>query len=100
MWHQVKRARDIIAREVGVAPDSMAYVGGGYDKTLIRLVRKAGYTTARSIVRGIVQTRADRFTLRVVRIGPRDDVVNLVKGTLEPGLPVFTSRMHGVSDRP
>lgn len=99
MWYQVKRARDVIAREVGVAPDSMAYVGGGFNETLVRLVRKAGYTTARSIVRGIEQRRADRFALRVVRIGPRDDVADMVEGTLVPGLPTFTARMHGVSDR-
>lgn len=100
MWDQVKRAREIIAREVGVAPDSMAYVGGGFNDTLVRLVRKAGYTTARSIIRGIVQRKGDRYLLRVVRIGPRDDIVDLVAGTLVPGLPVFTARMHGVSDRP
>jgi peptidoglycan/xylan/chitin deacetylase (PgdA/CDA1 family) len=99
MWDEVSRARSIIAKEVGVAPDSMAYVGGGFDATLESLVAKAGYTTARSILRGIVQPQARRFQLRVVRIGSHDDVLDVVAGTLAPGLPTFTARMHGVSDQ-
>ena len=96
MWAEVSGARRVIAAQVGVVPDSMAYVGGGFDARLEALARKAGYTTARSIIRGIVQTSAHRFELRVVRIGPRDDVVDLVSGALVPGLPTFVTRMHGV----
>jgi peptidoglycan/xylan/chitin deacetylase (PgdA/CDA1 family) len=99
MWDEVNGARSTIAKEVGVAPDSMAYVGGGFNANLERLVEKAGYTTARSILRGIVQTKADRFQLRVVRIGSGDDVLDVVAGTMVAGLPTFTARMHGVSDR-
>jgi peptidoglycan/xylan/chitin deacetylase (PgdA/CDA1 family) len=99
MWDEVSQARSIIAQEVGVAPDSMAYVGGGFDTTLESLVAKAGYTTARSILRGIVQPPARRFQLRVVRIGSRDDVLDVSTGSLVPGLPTFTARMHGVSDQ-
>jgi peptidoglycan/xylan/chitin deacetylase (PgdA/CDA1 family) len=99
MWAEVHRARQVIAAHVGVAPDSMAYVGGGFDRTLERLVRKAGYRTARSIVRGIVQVSRQRFALRVVRIGVHDDVTDVVAGGLAPGLPVFVARMHGVSDK-
>ena len=99
MWAEVHRARQVIAAHVGVAPDSMAYVGGGFDRALQRLVRKAGYRTARSIVRGIVQVPRHRFALRVVRIGVHDDVTDVVAGGLTPGLPVFEARMHGVSDK-
>ncbi len=99
MWSEITRVRGIIAAHVGVAPDSMAYVGGGFDATLISLVQRAGYTTARGIVRGIVQTTARRFDLRVVRIGWHDDVRDPVSEALSPGLPTFTARMHGVSDR-
>jgi len=98
MWAEVSGIRAVIKRQVGVVPDSMAYVGGGYDATLVALVRKAGYTTARSIVRGIVQSEADRYLLRVVRIGAHDDVVDVTTGQLVPDLPTFTARMHGVSD--
>lgn len=98
MWHEVSDIRSVIQTQVGTTPDSMAYVGGGFDATLVRLVRRAGYTTARSILRGIVQSQANRFTLRVVRIGARDDVVDPVQETLIDGLPTFTARMHGVSD--
>ena len=99
MWAEVHRARQIIAAHVGVVPDSMAYVGGGFDRTLERLVRKAGYRTARSIVRGIVQVPWNRYALRVVRIGVHDDVTDVADGGLAPGLPVFVARMHGVSDK-
>lgn len=95
MWEEIHDARLIIGREVGVLPDSMAYVGGGFDATLVSLVRRAGYTTARSILRGIDQTPGRRFTLRVVRIGARDDVVDVVTGELVPGLPVFAAKMAG-----
>ncbi|HEV2005999.1 MAG TPA: polysaccharide deacetylase family protein [Candidatus Limnocylindrales bacterium] len=95
MWEEIHEARVIIGQEVGVPPDSMAYVGGGFDATLVSLVRRAGYTSARSVLRGIDQTPGHRFTLRVVRIGPRDDVVEVVSGELAPGLPVFAAKMAG-----
>ena len=77
----------------------MAYVGGGFNATLEALVQKAGYTTARTIVRGIVQTPDRRFELHVVRIGPYDDVADLATGSMVAGLPTFAARMDGISDR-
>ena len=100
MWAEVNGARQTIASHVGVAPDSMAYVGGGFSPALEAMVKQAGYTSARTIRRGIVQAADRPFELHVVRIGPYDDVVDLMSGTLQPGLPVFVARMHGVSDRP
>jgi peptidoglycan/xylan/chitin deacetylase (PgdA/CDA1 family) len=99
MWSEVSEARRIIGVNVGVFPDSMAYVGGGYDATLERLVAEAGYTSARSINRGIAQNSAHRYRMRVVRIGAHDDVANLATGTIVTGLPTFTKRMHGVPDK-
>ncbi len=99
MWKEINDIRFVILANVGVAPDSMAYVGGGYDKTLIGLVAAAGYTTARSINRGIVQTVDRRYSLRVVRIAANDDVLDPQKQTLVPGLPTFAARMRGVSDK-
>ena len=78
----------------------MAYVGGGFSPELEALVEQAGYTTARTIRRGIVQTIATRFELHVVRIGPYDDVTNRATWAIDPGLPTFVARMHGVSDLP
>jgi peptidoglycan/xylan/chitin deacetylase (PgdA/CDA1 family) len=99
MWAEVNGARQTIGDHVGVYPDSMAYVGGGYDATLQRLVEKAGYTTARGIARGVVQTAHRRYALRVVRIALRDDVSDLLAGTIVPGLPTFAARVAGVSDK-
>lgn len=84
MWTEVHDIRAVITREVGTAPDSMAYVGGGFDATLEALVRRAGYTTARSVLRGIVQVPSARFELRVVRIGAYDDVTDVTIGALVP----------------
>ena len=98
MWAEINDARTIIGQNVGVFPDSMSYVGGGFDATLEALVQKAGYATARSIRRGIVQEPGDRYRLRVVRIGVHDDVVDLVGAVIDPNLPTFSARMHGVSD--
>ena len=98
MWKEINDIRAVILAHTGVAPDSMAYVGGGYDDTLMGLVAAAGYTTARSINRGIVQTVGRRYRLRVVRIGASDDVIDPRKQTLVPGLPTFAKRMRGVSD--
>jgi peptidoglycan/xylan/chitin deacetylase (PgdA/CDA1 family) len=98
MWKEINEIRAVILANVGVAPDSMSYVGGGYDKALMGLVAGAGYTTARSINRGIVQTVDRRYRLRVVRVGANDDVVDPRKQTLVPGLPTFAARMRGVSD--
>jgi peptidoglycan/xylan/chitin deacetylase (PgdA/CDA1 family) len=95
MWDEIHEARVIIGQELGTPPDSMAYVGGGFDATLESLVRQAGYTTARSILRGIDQTQGQRFALRVIRIGSRDDVVDVLTGELLPGLPIFAAKMAG-----
>ena len=97
MYREVNGARRAIAAHVGVAPDSMAYVGGGYNARLIRQVRRAGYTTARSILRGIHQDPADRFTLRVVRVAARDDVLSVAGGIVDPMLPTFAAKITGRS---
>jgi len=99
MWAEVNGARLVIGSHIGVYPDSMAYVGGGFSPALEALVQQAGYTTARSIRRGIIQTPAMRFELHVVRIGPYDDVTNRLTWTIDPNLPTFVARMHGVSDQ-
>lgn len=98
MWAEVNGARQTIGSHIGIYPDSMAYVGGGFSPELEALAEQAGYTTARTILRGIVQNPALRFQLRVVRIGPYDDITNRSTWTLDPGLPTFVARMHGVSD--
>jgi peptidoglycan/xylan/chitin deacetylase (PgdA/CDA1 family) len=90
MRREVTKPRRIIEARLGIVPDSIAYVGGGFDATLRRIVREAGYTTARSILHGSTQLESRRYTLRVVRVGSRTDVVDVVKGTLVPGLPRFT----------
>jgi peptidoglycan/xylan/chitin deacetylase (PgdA/CDA1 family) len=97
MWAEVNGARQIIGQRIGTLPDSMAYVGGGFDATLVALVRKAGYTTARSIIRGIDQSPDHRYTLRVVAIAPHDDVVDYFSGELVPGLPTFVAKITGAS---
>jgi peptidoglycan/xylan/chitin deacetylase (PgdA/CDA1 family) len=99
MWAEVEGARQTIGQHIGTYPDSMAYVGGGFSPLLEKLVQQAGYTTARSIRRGIVQTAALRFELHVVRIGPYDDVSDVMTGAINAALPVFVARMHGVSDQ-
>ena len=38
MWKEINDIRAVILAHTGVAPDSMAYVGGGYDDTLMGLV--------------------------------------------------------------
>jgi len=99
MWAEVNGARQTIGDHIGVYPDSMAYVGGGYDATLQHLVEQAGYTTARGIARGVVQTAHRRYALRVVRVAIRDDVSDLLTATMIPGLPTFAARVAGVSDK-
>ena len=94
MRREVSRPRAIIETRLGIVPASMSYVGGGFTATLRRLVREAGYTTARSILRGSTQLEGRRYALRVVRIGSGTDVVDVVRGTLVPGLPRFTRLMQ------
>ena len=61
MRAEVEGARRDIAANTGVTPDSLAYVGGGYDATLMAIVKAAGYRTARAIDRGVIQLPAIRF---------------------------------------
>src|SRR5450759_220759 len=88
MWAEVNGARQAIGQHIGIYPDSMAYVGGGFSPALEALVQQAGYSSARSIRRGIVQQVGLRYQLEVVRIGPYDDVTNVVTGSIDPGLPI------------
>jgi peptidoglycan/xylan/chitin deacetylase (PgdA/CDA1 family) len=81
--------RRVIATHVGVLPDSMAYVGGGYDATLMDVARGAGYVTARTTVPGRRQSTAHRYSLRVVHVGWQEDVANERLGRMVPGLPAF-----------
>jgi peptidoglycan/xylan/chitin deacetylase (PgdA/CDA1 family) len=93
MRREVEQPRLVLAAKLGIVPDSYAYVGGGFDRTLRRLVREAGYTTARSILDGQIQEPERRYVLRVVRIGSGLDVLDPVAGTLRSGLPGFTRLM-------
>lgn len=95
MWGEISRARTMIGHEIGTPPDSMAYVGGGFNATLVALVKKAGYTTARAIIRGIVQSADERFALRVVALAPYDDVLDPFTGEVDAGLPTFAAKMAG-----
>jgi peptidoglycan/xylan/chitin deacetylase (PgdA/CDA1 family) len=95
MRYQVMEAKRLIELNAGVTVDSMAYVGGGYNGTLIQVAQDAGYTTARAIERGVLQTPEIRYHLHVSRIGWRDDVVDLYRGTLVNGLPTFAARISG-----
>jgi hypothetical protein len=95
MWLEVSLARTIIGANTGVIPDSMAYVSGDFDATLVDLVRRAGYTSARSILRGVQQYPRWRFELRVSGIGGYDDVKSIIGGTFDPALPTFARRVSG-----
>jgi peptidoglycan/xylan/chitin deacetylase (PgdA/CDA1 family) len=97
MRREVEQPRKMLEAKLGIVPDSWAYVGGGFDSTLRRLVSEAGYTTARSIIRGRVQDPDQRYLLRVLRVGSRMDVTDVVRGRLVPGLPEFTRLMRGAS---
>lgn len=100
MRREVERSRDLLAENLGIVPDSYSYVGGGQNAMLRRLVREAGYTTARSILRGRAQDVSQRYLLRVLRVGSRLDVRNVVRGTLVTGLPGFTKLMLGTGAQP
>lgn len=97
---EVQQSRALLAKQLGVVPDSYSYVGGGQDATLRRLVAEAGYTTARSIIRGHSQEVSRRYLLRVIRIGSRLDVRSVARGTLVPGLPGFAKLMLGATATP
>ena len=95
MRAEVDGARQAIEEHIGVAPDSMAYVGGGFNPTLVGLVDMTGYQTARSVLHGLIQRWSDRLTLRVVRIGPYDDVTDRQSWSVDPGVPLFAAKVSG-----
>lgn len=95
MRYQVTESKRQLEARTGVTVDSLAYVGGGYNDTLMQIVHDAGYLTARSIERGVQQSPAIRYHLHVSRVGWHDDVTDLYRGTLAPGLPTFAKRVSG-----
>jgi peptidoglycan/xylan/chitin deacetylase (PgdA/CDA1 family) len=90
---QIAAPRLVFQHAIGITPDSMAFVGGGYDDRLIAAARKAGYTTARTTRHGIVQDPDHPFELRVVRVGVTEDVRNVLTGRLVTGLPKFAGQV-------
>jgi hypothetical protein len=102
MRYQVRESKRRLEAQFGITVDSLAYVGGGYDADLVRLVREAGYTSARAIDRGVDQSPANRYALRVSRIGVFDDVVgktleNAMTCRLDPTMREFEARVTGTS---
>ena len=100
MRYQVGLAKKVLEAQLGITVDSMAYVGGGFDSTLIGIVRDAGYRSARAILRGTLQSPATRFDMHVSRIGVYDDVINkkiadVMSCNLDPGMPDFQARLSG-----
>ena len=102
MRYQVTEARRALESQLGVRVDSMAYVGGGYDATLMGIVQGAGYSTARAVNRGGWQEPGARYRLRVSRIGIWDDIVggsldDLVNCAVNPAMSTFESRVTGAN---
>ena len=97
MRYQVSEAKRLLEQAIGVKVDSMAYVGGGFDQTLMSIVQQAGYTSARSIERGVIQTKGVRYHLHVSRISWHDDVADLYNGRMVAGLPMFAKRVSGAN---
>lgn len=102
MRYQVTEAKRVLESQLGMTVDSMAYVGGGYDATLMRIVQEAGYSSARAVNRGTWQEPGARYRLRVSRIGFWDDVVggtfeSAMNCVLDPAMPVFESRVAGIN---
>jgi peptidoglycan/xylan/chitin deacetylase (PgdA/CDA1 family) len=102
MRYEVTEAKRILETTLGIKVDSMAYVGGGYDSTLIDVVRRAGYQSARSIVRGVLQSSDIRFHLHVSRIGVFDNVVdhtlaNAMGCVLDPAMTDLQARLSGAN---
>ena len=97
MRYQVTEAKRRLEQNTGAKVDSMAYVGGGFNTTLMAIVEQAGYTTARGIERGVQQVPANRYHLHVSRIGWRDDVTDLYNGRMAAGLPTFAKRVSGAN---
>lgn len=102
MRWQVGEAKRILETGLGITVDSMAYVGGGYDATLMQVVADAGYTNARSIERGVLQPITRRFRMRVSRIGVFDDVpgytiANARACVLDPAMAQFRARVTGTN---
>jgi peptidoglycan/xylan/chitin deacetylase (PgdA/CDA1 family) len=102
MRYEVTEAKRLLEANLGIQVDSMAYVGGGYNSALIDLVRRAGYRSARSIVRGDLQSTDIRFHLHVSRIGVYDDVIgktlaNAMGCVLDPAMSDFQARVTGTN---
>jgi hypothetical protein len=97
MRYQVTEAKRLLQTNAGVKVDSMAYVGGGFNGTLLQIVQEAGYTTARSIERGVLQALGIRYHLHVSRISWDDDVTDLYNGRMARGLPAFAQRVSGAN---
>jgi peptidoglycan/xylan/chitin deacetylase (PgdA/CDA1 family) len=100
MRYEIGQAKVVLESQLGITVDSMAYVGGGFDATVIGVVRAAGYRSARAILRGVVQSPAVRYDLHVSRIGVYDDVFNkkiadVMSCNLDLAMPDLQARLSG-----
>jgi peptidoglycan/xylan/chitin deacetylase (PgdA/CDA1 family) len=102
MRYQVAEAKRVLESQLGIRVESMAYVGGGYDATLMSLVQEAGYSSARAVNRGVWQEPGARYRLRISRVGFWDDIIggtfeNAINCAFDPAMSTFESRVAGTN---
>jgi peptidoglycan/xylan/chitin deacetylase (PgdA/CDA1 family) len=68
VWNVVHGSRVALRRRFGVPVSFYCYPVGAHDRSVIRLVRRAGYRGAVTTVEGYAQPRDDQFALPRIRV--------------------------------
>ncbi|MCL4353789.1 polysaccharide deacetylase family protein [Patescibacteria group bacterium] len=69
--YEIGQSKKVLEKKYHIHVVSFAYPYGSFDKQTLRLVKKAGFTTAASTIPGIMQSKQNRFFLYRIRPGYR-----------------------------
>lgn len=94
-WKEISECKKELERFVGMPIEHFAYPSGSFSEREAQYVRRAGFRSARTMVRGWNNARSDVFKLK--DLGPGDDLSVSQIGHLE--LISLTRRIRKMSNR-
>jgi len=80
-WQEIAASKAQLEQKVGMPIEHFAYPSGNYSGRDVEYVRKAGFRSARTMVRGWNNARSDPFKLK--DLGPGDELSVAQIGHLE-----------------
>ena len=76
-WHEINQSRQLLAQQLGKAPDFFCYPSGYLSQRELDNVKKAGYLGAVTVAGGLNHNKTPAFALKRTEITEKDDIQDL-----------------------